>query len=108
MIPPLVHVTLSAILWFDANYMKLNQGKCHFLTKGVTEFLWVKVGDEVIWESKSEMLLGVEVDENLKFNAHLTNICKKASQKVSALARVVRILPFHKRRSILKSFIESQ
>ena len=100
--------TLSAILWFEANYMKLNQGKCHFLTGGVVEELWVKVGDEMIWESKAEGLLGVTVDKPLKFDKHLTNLCKKANQKVSALARVSRLLPFHRRHLILKTFIESQ
>ena len=35
-------------------------------------------------------------------------ICKKVSRKVSALARVSRLLPFHRRREILKAFIESQ
>ena len=100
--------TLSAILWFEANYMKLNQGKCHFLTGGVVEELWVKVGDEMIWESKAEKLLGVTVDKPLKFDKHLTNLCKKANQKVSALARVSRLLPFQKRHLILISFIESQ
>ena len=99
--------TLSAILWFQANYMKLNQEKCHFLTSGCVEHLWVKVGDELIWESRAEKLLGVTVDKNLDFNLHLSNLCKKASQKLSALARIARILPFFKRRLILKSF-ESQ
>ena len=98
--------TLSAILWFDVNYMKLNQGKSHFLTSGCEEHLWVKVGDEMIWESREEKLLGVTVDKNLNFNLHLSYLCKKASQKVSAM--VARILPFHKRRLILKTFIESQ
>ena len=40
--------TLSAIIWFDINYMKLNQEKCHFLICGTNEHLWVKVGDEMI------------------------------------------------------------
>ena len=105
--------TLTAILWFDNNFMKLNQSKCHFLTSGSEkehgpEHLWVRVGNELIWESKSEKLLGVTVDNELKFNDHLSNVCKKAGSKVTALARVVRILPFHKRRLILKTFIESQ
>ena len=56
---------LSAILWFENNYMKLNQSKCHFLTSGVMEHLWVKVGDEMIWESRSEKLLGLTVDKHL-------------------------------------------
>ena len=99
---------LTAILWFENNYMKLNQSKCHFLTSGSTEHLWVKVGNEVIWESLSEKLLGLTLDKNLNFNLHLKTLCKKVNQKVSALARVVRILPFQKRRLIMKTFIESQ
>ena len=38
--------TVSAIMWFEANYMKLNQGKCHFLLAGNTPehygLKWVK------------------------------------------------------------------
>ena len=99
---------LTAILWFENNYMKLNQSKCHFLTCGSTEHLWVKVGNEMIWESQAEKLLGMTVDKNLNFNLHLKALCKKVNQKVSALARIVRILPFQKRHLILKTFIESQ
>ena len=64
----------------------------------------MKVGDE-IWESKAEKLLGIIVDKNLNFNLHLTSLCKKVGQKISALARIVRILPFHKRHIIMKFFI---
>ena len=35
----------------ENNYMILNQSKCHFLTCGTPECLWVRVGDEEIWES---------------------------------------------------------
>ena len=100
--------TLSAILWFRNNYMKLNQDKCHFLTCGNIEHLWVKVGDERIWEGREEKLLGVVVDKNLNFNSHLSLICRKAGQKVTALSRITKLLPFHIRRLILKGFIESQ
>ena len=67
----------------------------------------MKVGDE-IWESKAEKLLGIIVDKNLNFNLQLKSLCKKVGQKISALARIVRILPFHKRHIIMKTFIESQ
>ena len=100
--------TLSAIIWFEANYMKLNQGKCHFLTHGSRECLWIKVGKEKIWESRTEKLLGKTIDKNLTFDDHLTNICKKASQKLSGLARISHILPFYARRMIMKAFVESQ
>ena len=100
--------SLTAIMWFENNYMKLNQSKCHFLTSGTLEHLWVRVGDEMIWESQAEKLLGMLVDKDLNFNSHLKVLCKKVNQKVSALARIARILPFQKRRIILKTFIESQ
>ena len=62
----------------------------------------------MIWESQSEKLLGMTVDKDLNFNLHLKSLCKKVNQKVSALARIANILPFQKRRIILKTFIESQ
>jgi hypothetical protein len=98
----------TAILWFENNYMKLNQSKCHFLASGSPEHLWIKVGDERIWESQSEKLLGMIVDKNLNFESHLKTLCKKVNQKVSALARIAGILPFQKRHILLKTFIESQ
>ena len=98
----------TAILWFESNYMQLNQSKCHFLTAGSTEQLWVKVGSERIWESQTEKLLGMTVDKNLSFEPHLKLLCKKVNQKVSALARIAGILPFQKRHILLKTFIESQ
>ena len=89
--------------------MKLNADKCHFLVPGtLDEHLWINVGGELIWESSHGKLLGITIDKNLNFKAHLKEICKKASAKVTALARVVRLLPFFRRRMLLKSFIESQ
>ena len=98
----------TAILWFENNYMKLNQSKCHFLTSGSPEHLWIKVGNERIWESQYEKLLGMTVDKNLSFESHLKKLCTKVNQKVSALSRIAGILPFQKRHILLKTFIESQ
>ena len=101
--------TLSFIIWFEINFMKLNQDKCHFLTGANTnELLWLKVGDAMIWESSEEKLLGITIDKNLNFNSHLSNLCRKVGQKVSALARVSKLLPFNRKRLLLKTFIESQ
>ena len=51
-------------------------------------------------------------DNNLKnlitFKDHVSTLWKKAGQKVTALARLVKYMPFHKRRILLKTFIESQ
>ena len=79
-----------------------------FLTYGTIEYLWTKVGNECIWESKIEKLLGIDIDNQLSFKPHLLSLCKKAGQKVGALARIVKFLSFEKQKLIFNSFIESQ
>ena len=101
--------TLSAIIWFANNFMKLNKDKCHFLISGnLNEHLFVKVGDELIWESAEQKLLGVTIDKNLNFNSHLLKLCNNIGRKVTALARIAKLLPFNKRKLILNTFIDSQ
>ena len=40
------------IEWFETNNVKLIKGKCHLLVSGHKyENVWVKMGDEIIWES---------------------------------------------------------
>ena len=99
---------MSVITWFEANFMKLNEDKCHFLISGSTEHLWIQVGEHIINETYQEKLLGVTIDKQLKFHKHLSEICKKARAKVTALARLVKIIPFEKKKLLMKSFIESQ
>ena len=99
----------SALLWFDANYMKPNQPKCHLLAPSNSpEMLWIQVGEQIIWESRQERLLGVTVDKELKFAQHVENLCKKAGAKVTALGRLVNIVSWEKKRIIMRVFIESQ
>ena len=92
------------------NYTKrlIKKEKRNLISGNINELLFATVGEELIWESSEEKLLGVTIDKNLNFNSHLSILCKKAGQKVTALARIAKLLPFHKRRIILKSFIESQ
>ena len=86
---------LSAIIWFEVNYMKLNEDKCHFLFLGnMPELMWAQVGDEGIWESYHEKMLGLTIDKKLKFDKYLSIHLKKVSGKVSALARMGKIIPY--------------
>ena len=49
------------------------------------EHTWVRVGLHKIWEDHSVKLLGVSIDNELKFDKHVLNIMKKANSKLSAL-----------------------
>ena len=44
--------------------------------------------------SGCEKLLGVKFDNNLTFEKHITDICRKASRKTYALARMFRTLSY--------------
>ena len=86
LIQKLEHDSLKAIMWFESNYMKLNEDKCHFLISGNTnEHLWVNLGDALIWESSKEKLLGVTLDKNLTFNEHILTLCRKAGRQKERL-----------------------
>ena len=56
--------TKLAIEWFENNFMKLNEGKCHLLVERHSyETLWASIGETWIWESKNEKLLRLTMIE---------------------------------------------
>ena len=60
----------------------------------------VKTEDEV-------KLLGVTIDYELKFNSHITNICRKASRQLNVLKRMGKYLNRLGKLTIYHSFILS-
>lgn len=105
----LKHDSALALAWFECNYMKLNTDKCHLLMAGnKIEDTWVKIGENKLWETGKVKLLGINIDNQLKFDHHVLNLCAKANQKLSALTRMARFLSFEKRRTLFKAFFESQ
>ncbi len=93
--------------WYGDNYMKSNDDKCHLLLTS-TEEISAKVGNHHIRNSASEKLLGVTIDSKLNFNEHVSKLCKHASAKLHALARVSNYMKIDKLRVLMKAFIESQ
>ena len=53
-----------------------------------------------------EIFLGITIDNNRK--EHIKNICKKAGNKLNALARIAKYLDLRKRKLLMKSFVISQ
>ena len=105
----LEHDSILAIEWFESNYMKLNQDKCHFLLSGhKNEVKFAKIGHSKIWETSAQKLLGIITDRNLKFYEYILTRRKKTGRKIKALARVCTHLSLTRRRTLMKAFIESQ
>ena len=87
--------------------MKANTDKSHLLLSGNID-LNANIDGNVIESEDSQVLLGITIDSNLSFNTHINNLCKKASAKLNALARISGYMNLPKRRMIMKSFITSQ
>ena len=89
--------------------MKLNGGKCHLLTFGTSQDdIKITVSEAIVKESSEEKLLGVTMDKNLNFKSHVSNLCKRASQKLHALARVSAFMNPDKLHLLMNSLIKSQ
>ena len=50
----------------------------------------------------------IHVNNNLKFDYHVSQLCKKASKKLHDLARIAKYMDINKQRMVMKSFISSQ
>ena len=99
----------SSILfnWLQNNYMKANTEKSHLLLSGKQKLI-ANIDGNLIESESSQILLGINIDSNLSFENHINNLCKKASTKLNALARIAGYMDLPKRRVIMKSFITSQ
>ena len=105
-IASLEQVSDALFNWFKNNRLKNNVDKCHVLVS-TNKPVGIKVGDYTIDNSECEKLLGVKIDVNLNFNDHISDLCKKASRKISALARVTPFMGLSKRKLLMNAFFIS-
>ena len=74
--------------WFENNVLKSNADKCHLLVSS-SDAVSTRVSEYDIKNSECEKLLVVKFYNKLTFEKHITDICRKASRKNYALARIV-------------------
>ena len=58
--------------------------------------------------SNCETILGIKIDNKLTFDAHVTDLCTKVSQKLHALSRISYLMTFEQRKKVMNAFILSQ
>ena len=93
--------------WFNNNYMKVNTSKSHLLLSGNSRAT-ATIDNSYIESEDEQVLLGITIESNPIFENHINSICKKAFQKLNALARIAPYMNIQKRRTIMKSFVTSQ
>ena len=95
----LTHDSLMVVEWFQSNYMKSNEEKCHLLiSRYKHELLRAYIGRSKIWESEKQKLLGIVRDRNFV-------TIQKTGRK---LVRICKFLAIGSRINLMKAFTESQ
>ncbi len=97
------------INWFNNNHMKVNTDKFQMIVfeKEYHEHK-ITIGRNEITNQKSVKLLGLNVDNNLRFSDHILELCKKAGRKVNVLARLSTQLDQNSKCALFYSYIISQ
>ena len=93
--------------WFENNLLKSNADKCNLLVSS-SDAVNLRVSEYDIKNSECEKLLGVKFDNKLTFEKHITDICRKASRTIYALARITPYMDLSKRRMVMNAFFNSQ
>ena len=87
--------------------MNPNGDKCCLLVT-TEKSVSINIDGRNVANKKEQKLLGIKFDSSLSFEGHIANICRKASQTLHALARIVNHMDLPKRKILMKAFITSQ
>ena len=90
--------------------MKANPDEFQALAVGEKTFALkpvLKIGEAEIECEESVKLLGVEIDYYLKFDIHISAMCRKAFQQINVLKRIGKFLKFVSRKAVYHAFIMS-
>ena len=100
----------NVLSWFQANSLKANPSKFQFMILGDKQntSLVLNINGKKINNSREIELLGIVIDNQLKFKKHIEKLCKKASFKLHALRRIRKFLTVEKARILANAFINSQ
>ena len=86
--------------------MLLNGDKCQFMIVGSSRLSrndnrTVTIAGKTIEECNKSKLLGITFDNKLTMDDYIKYICKQASNKLYALARISHYLNEHKRKFLM-------
>ena len=94
--------------WFHKNLMVLNARKCHYMRFGIGSEIDDFVFNGIkLPNSCEEKILGVIIDNELKFDPLTRNMCKKAAQTLRVLNRISLLLDLEKKKLIFNAIIKS-
>ena len=98
----------SAVGWFKQNEMIVNADKFQaiILNKKESEAKYkLTIDNNDIESTKSVKLLGITIDDRLRFDQHIENFCSKAAMQLNTLGRLQKYIGKPEKVAIVNSFI---
>ena len=92
---------------YSENSLKANADKCRLIASSKV-LVDIQISDIKVTSESRVKLLGIHIDNRLNFDYHVSQLCKKASKKLHALARIFKYEETSKRRVFANSFITPQ
>ena len=100
-----------AIEWFKINKIIVNPNKFQAIVSNNTRSDLTnknfQVDNQMIKSVSSVEVLGIQVDDKLNFNLHISKICNSAANQLNALIRLKQFLSFHAKEVLINSDIIS-
>ena len=100
-----------AIKWFNENNMIINPEKFQAMILGLgnqhQEKYCLRIDGKNIETKNQVTLLGVEIDDKLKFDKHISSLCKKSNNQLNALSRIQTFLGQKEKETMINTFIYS-
>ena len=95
--------------WFENNRMVANPKKFRGLitSRDGKMSIPISVDGNTIISANEINVLGVTLDDKLKFNSHVQSLCFRASRQINSFKRIAKYLNVERRLAVLKSFILS-
>ena len=96
--------------WFRENGIVVNSNKFHTIIlnrKEAQAAHKVIIDNKEIKTTNSIKLLGINIDDQLKFNEHISALCSKAAMQLNALSRLQQYMGKKEKEAIINSFILS-
>ena len=94
--------------WYEANYLQGNFSKyaSMFIGKGKLDAtLNINIKGSAVTPYQDIKLLGVNLDCRLPFASHISQICRKTSQKRGVIMRLRKLIPTNAKLELYKAAI---
>ena len=98
----------NVLWWFETNSMVANPAKFQIMFLGTKEIIpEFNIGSISVPISDHVKLLGITIDNKLRFKRHIEELCRKASSKTKALLRIRPFLSSQVAKSLCNAYILS-